>query len=663
MVAIYVPPHRRNPQAQGAPQAQLPQSQLELQIHREDLHRRYKNLEIPTLLSLFPSGARYSNWPKRSVKTGFMIEFLDIPDKVKDAAKPDLQRVIELRREALPLWPGDPDGSRRHLDWIEILEFILHILKTARRWEDSEERLNSIDSARPGDPFTPPSSPSRKTRVTAPTPHVTAPAPHATAPTPHAISTDLVIRTGPAAAGWIDVDLDVFVLQMAHWRRTLADIWQMVIDDPTQLSVADICLGCAVRYFISEIESAMRGSPEWFENGSFRPAILEHMKATQVHEIVNDLSGVLDSLKGKTIESVQDDLRSMDFGPVKDIKEIPGLRVEGEWICADRARHRNPLYDWVQDIIKETAADPASTTTSVEFILAWLFISDSKKQSRDHLKAIRRAAIVRMQDAMRMARAFRNFMTRGPDGKGSKGDDLKNTNAVYNEMTERIQYINKWAMQQTDIPSIAVAYSWAEYMLILGNVWAFELHSLKLAAYLFDANMILRRWKQMMSSSSSERFCNRYSQDLYPFGAGRPSNERLWKSSAKRWWEDTLATVSDPNRVINKMKDYSILDKYGKSWTVIALVDQTLEVTRDQFVPQGSDQWWQRIKAQAAVELHVKSLSEMYDKVDGTGDIKDKLEAFGALLGSKNWNRDRKKLEASLDKLQIGQDWFPADLM
>lgn len=66
------------------------------------------------------------------------------------------------------------------------------------------------------------------------------------------------------------------------------------------------------------------------------------------------------------------------------------------WIVGDAARHRNPLIDWIIDIVKNNKDHIAHA----ELILAWLFVQDSMKLAPEHAERLRTVTVRRLTELL-----------------------------------------------------------------------------------------------------------------------------------------------------------------------------------------------------------------------------------------------------------------------
>ncbi len=136
-------------------------------------------------------------------------------------------------------------------------------------------------------------------------------------------------------------------------------------------------------------------------------------------------------------------------------------------------------------------------------------------------------------------------------------------------------------MKQETVPSLAVAYTWADYLNVMMNTSFFDLPTLRIAAYIFDANMILKRWQKVQVAAEAEQFCNKFSEYLYP--GARPTTEAEWKTLVKGWMVTIISTTHDLAEIEKRYTDYTVVDKYGKSWLRIAITEDHLTPKRKDF--------------------------------------------------------------------------------
>ncbi|KAI0530150.1 hypothetical protein GGR58DRAFT_508757 [Xylaria digitata] len=567
-------------------------------VRRRRLAEQYKAIEGETIPSLLGDANDVHTWSKIDVLRGVMHEHEHLDDEFRNAAAEKITQAIALRKEAMPLWPAGTEAEERHWDWIDILERMTAVLKTSRGDGEVAARNAIVDD------------------------------------TPAAVAND--------EKPWTNVDLDIYLKQMGHWRQTLADICQMAMDDPKQMSVADISIGCAIRYFKTEMAAMELSYEDWYDEfGSYKDTTLQYMERREPDGLGGELSKICESLKGKKVREIEDELKKADFH---------GFPPENDrWLFADRARHINPLIHWARDIIRRTQKHN-NTTSHAEFLLFWLFISDSVKHAQERKQQLKAAAVRRLNEVLKTSMLFDDIF--GP-GQAAK--------IIYNEMVQRVQAMTKYVMQQDSVPSIAVAHTWADYSNVMLNVLLFQQTPVRTAVYLFEANVLLNRWQKLPAATQIEQFCNRFGDYVYP--DGRPTTEAEWKSHASEWKdeEDRLSTMdfnSLITTIIGRMTDYTRVDKCGKSWARIAIIEDHLTVKREDFEEtQGTTKWWEAIKKRAEEELRVPSIGPLHVKIRKDFNTGHQLAALQVLTDYK-WRSQRKRIETILETFPISPDWF-----
>ncbi|KAJ2989656.1 hypothetical protein NUW58_g3360 [Xylaria curta] len=480
-------------------------------IRRRRLHNQYKAIERQIIPSLFAKGTNIQTWSKIAVLRGVTSQHDKLEDNVRNIAAARLTTAIDLRKQAMPLWPVGTDAEKRHWDWINILERITNVLKTSAGPDEAVARLNIV----------------------------------------HSTPAEIVKDESP----WTNADLDIYLQQMSHWRQTLIEIWQAAIDDPTQLSVADIsdgggkATGCAVRYFKMEMAGMEVCNEEWYEkSGSFKPKTLEYMARREPDGIGGDLFKIHQSVRRKKVWHIEKDLEHTEFHGFP-----PNTN---RWIFADSARHSNPLVDW------ET------------------------------------------------------------------------------------------------VPSLAVAYTWADYINVMINLGLSYLPTLTITMFVFEANCILKRWPTLPAGTDVEQFCNLFGELVFP--TGRPRSEAGWKAAYNEWMEKMV----NPNvkerlkLLVDRFTDPNILDRYGKSWVRIAVIeDHLMAKSKDFKVTKGTTKWWEAIKKRVSDELQVPSIVAMLQKVDKAYPIEDHWSLVEKILKT-DWVSDRPTVDRVLDDFVVPVEWF-----
>ncbi|TGJ86419.1 hypothetical protein E0Z10_g2397 [Xylaria hypoxylon] len=476
---------------------------------RRNLANQYKAIEGETLASLFPPGTDLQSWSKMTVLRGVTNEHTNLGDQVRSDAAKGLIQAVALRKQAMPLWPVGTVAEERHWEWIDILERITAVLKTTTEPDDAAARNEIVET------------------------------------TPAAVAED--------EKPWTNLDLDIYLEQMAHWRQTLADVWKMAMDDPKQLSVADIC---------KEMELC---NEDWYEQtGSYKRKTLEYMEQRDPNGIGGAICEIHRSVKEKRFDYIENELKKMELD----------------------AGHLEPVF----------AHDPQATT-------------------------------------------------------------------MYANIAKRVHAMVEYVRKQDTVPSIAIAFTWADYSNIMMNIGVFLLPVLKGVAILCDANMILRRWQNVPAATDAEQFCNQFKDFLYPNG-NRPTTEAGWKSVIDVWQAE-MDRINDPLQYYQVMMEmtqlltnYNTVDRYGKSWIRIAIIEDNLTLKRKDFqMTKGTDQWWQAIKKRATDELQDPSIVEMYAKVQKVYPPEDLVEMYDKLR-TYNWTRDRAAVEALLSGFQVSRSWF-----
>ncbi len=161
---------------------------------------------------------------------------------------------------------------------------------------------------------------------------------------------------------------------------------------------------------------------EWYEkSGSYKRETLEYMARREPDGIGGDLYKISESVKQKSVRDIQKYVRhhedkiitkttinsigtNIEWYSALENTELRGFPPESNtWFFADKARHRNPLIDWVTDIIQKTKKYK-NATTHAEFLLAWLFISDSMKLAKEDKRRLQAAAIQRLCEVLSISK-------------------------------------------------------------------------------------------------------------------------------------------------------------------------------------------------------------------------------------------------------------------
>ncbi|KAI0451286.1 hypothetical protein F5B21DRAFT_385674 [Xylaria acuta] len=555
-------------------------------LERRKLANRYKTIENETIPSLFKQNEDTRSWSKIKVLKRLTTEHAKLNGQLKATAAKSLTQAATLRKQAMRLWPGGTEAARRHWDWIDILERMSAVLRTTNKPADVEKRQEIVEAAPAVDEEEP----------------------------------------------WTVMDFDVYLEQMNHWREVLAQIWNMARDDPKQMSVADIATGCAVRYFRSEMAAMDLSFPEWYEkNGAYKPEILAYMAKKDPNGIGGELSKIVEFVQKK--ENVQKMQSILNNGKLSGFP--PNAEKEGGfWIMGDAARHRNPLVDWIVDIVKKNTQHIAHA----ELIIAWLFVSDSMKLAEDDIIRLRTATVARLTELLITHKPLEEILI----------DDIARK-VVLKHLGDRVHAMTNYVMKQETIPGLAIAHTWADYTNVMMNTLMFIFPALNQMAYIFDCNMILKRWENVPAVTEVEQFCNRYGRGLYL--SGRPKYEVTWKSSVRKW---VTMETSNFKVLLNQQKD---IEK-DKVWVRVAM-DQNYQTPKEFGfnMRAGTEKWWQAIREKAAYELHEPSVITVYKRVFDSYDVKAARILIEKLLHW-DWKKDRRAVEEALNSFQFSGDWF-----
>ncbi|KAI0439658.1 hypothetical protein F4803DRAFT_553813 [Xylaria telfairii] len=555
-------------------------------LQRRTLANRYKTIEFKTIPSLFKKHEDSRTWSKKAVLERLSVEHNKLPDPLKVSAARDLDQAASLRKQAMKLWPAGTAAAKRHWDWINILERMVAVLRTTNKPSDVEVRKEIVEKA------------------------------------------PVVDEEEP----WTVMDFDIYLQQMAHWRQTLAQIWDMARDDTKQMSVADIATGCAVRYFRSEMAAMELSFPEWYnKSGAFTPEIMKYMAMKEPNGLGGELTKVIESLRVKEnvefMQSVMNNAKQDGFPARADSDTAM-------WIVGDSARHRSPLIDWIIDIVKKNKDHIQHS----ELIVAWLFVQDSMKLSEERVKILRIATVRRLTKLLITHQPLKEIL-----------HDSRASELALDHLGSRVHAMNRYVMKQDTIPSLAVAHTWADYTNVMMNTLMFMLPALTHVAYLFDCSMILKRLDYVSAVTEVEQFCNRWHRGLYL--GGRPKYEVTWKSTVKKW-----VTMETSNFKV-MMTQQRIIER-DKVWVRVAM-DQSYSTPKEFGFKMraGTDAWWKAIKERAAYELHEPSVIKIYQKVDAAYRVDDVRILIQKLL-LLDWKKNRRAVEELLNTFQFSSDWF-----
>lgn len=195
-----------------------------------------------------------------------------------------------------------------------------------------------------------------------------------------------------------DVTVAVTALHEGHISRFLRKPWDpnllvRFVDDGVrqyrllvsekQMSRAIERLNRRLKRKLGELEDANDLLRQWVE---FSPAVIYLSELPQADHVVTYASSNVDQLAGITSEELQatpglwmaqvePDDRTRLQAELAGAAELPGKTFCIEY----RIRHRNATEHWIQDKFR---AQPAKLTGRVEFVGAWLDISESKARER-----------------------------------------------------------------------------------------------------------------------------------------------------------------------------------------------------------------------------------------------------------------------------------------
>ncbi|KAI0414031.1 hypothetical protein F5X98DRAFT_378173 [Xylaria grammica] len=574
-------------------------------VRRRELADRYKPLEFDAISSLFRKYTNFRTWSKFEVLQRVVLDYGNMSVNVRNTAADKLTTAANLRREAMTLWPAGTEAAQKHWDWIGILDLITGILRT--KVED-----NTIDS---------------RQKVASATPQA-------------------VVNDG---SSWVDVDLDIGIKQMAHWRKTLYDIWEEAIADPTKMSGADIATVAAVRYFRQEM-AMMYLCYDWFQkSGSFKRESLAYMKKTDPDGIGGAIVKTVDELRKKKYKDIEGAfehqlLEGYNFPP-----------ETGYWLWGDPAKHNNPLYDWLMDMMKEVRKSGRANQTHSEIVIAYLFMTDAINQVQSRLQAVRGAAVRRLTGAATLSRHVYEHSLADMNRDESKARGLSTP------IVMRVQAMNRYVMKQLTVPALAVAHAWADYINITLNTFSFMCRRPTVMAHLFDAIVLLGLAGGIPRAAAVDRFCNLFSGYIYP-GKGRPRTEEEWKDAASAF-ADHISNDGQPGRLAKQLAGNEELDRVGKSWARVALTDDDLSATAQDFkvskgvvVTRGTEEWWNAIKRNAATVLQEPST------IEGCSKLSEEWEKRGyvvlnALLDN-DWEKDKDKIIPIVASIEIPEAWL-----
>ncbi|KAI1156652.1 hypothetical protein F4825DRAFT_446128 [Nemania diffusa] len=566
----------------------------DIAMRRRELQTQYNAIEGATISSLFRSRTNIWRWSKMALLRGVMLEHENLKDEFRNAIAEKISTVVALRKEIMPLWPVSADAETTHLQWINTLQRIIRVLRTTDNTADVEKRRKIIES------------------------------------TPVAIVED--------ERPWADVDMDIYLKQMGHWRKNLVSIWETAMDDPKQMSIADISTARAVWHFKVELAEMELCNVEWYnKSGEYKPETLYDMSKVEPDGFGGELFRIFESVREKSLPDIEKELENTKL----DGYGFPRV-VKHRWLLADRSRHANPLIDWVSDVIKRTRK-VGDTRINAEFLLAWLLISDSKKMAKDHIQRLQSASVKRLLDVVQASRII-------PAVFGDKSYGVILDKAI----AQRVRAMNKYVMKQETVPSLAIAHTWADHLIVMINIFLFNQPALKMTAFLLDANMILKRWQNVPAAPEAEQFCNRFAEYLYPQGR-RPKTEDEWKMSTADWLAGRPENVLQLDK---KLGDYSMVERSGRSWERIEVIEEHLTLKPGESrITRGTEKWWQAVKTRATEELQSPSIVPMLHKIDTDLNLELMLDIIYKLEGC-DWEKEETKVEETLARFEVPSDWF-----
>ncbi|KAK5629918.1 hypothetical protein RRF57_005633 [Xylaria bambusicola] len=612
------------------------------------LQQEYKQIEREVFDALFlPTYPEHSRWQTRHIESMVKQERKQFSEGFRLRQADKLERAIELRNEAMLLWRPDTQAAYQHQFWIDRVISMVDLLRSASNVPAVEERQSSTSSssagsvasspsltldslaitpaavvptpATPATPITPPQ------RVPVPTP-VTPPqrvpvpmpvTPPQRRPVPGPGSPPISAPGSPPSvadnggSSWSTVDLDICIEEISYWRETMAKIWQKAIDDPTEMSMADLSLQSAIRFFKRELERMQRFNKEWYErdSDSWNRATLDHMAESQPDGTGGALSRIATMFRVK------------GFAPI-----------------VKAAVHQSPLLDWLEE---KSYNHPGTH-------VAWLLWEDSIELTKQHADNLKRVTIARINDALSEIRPLR---------------DERKAERIFEGVGERTSAMIKYTVKQNCVPCFAVVYTWADYLRIMFNILVFEMSGrlIRAVTYSYELNALLKTWPPVEGASEAEQFINKFHDYIYA-GFPRPTNLRAARRVLTQWLREAnrpgkISTTQTPEENLSRLMDTSVVDYYGQSWTRIAVTEDKFAVRRNEFLRSGSDEWWQAIADRAKQKLQHPSLIRMTLRIEDHPESRNRIDLLGEIDGFFK-KRDMEAAKRTLASMPYLREWF-----
>ncbi|KAI0512556.1 hypothetical protein F5B22DRAFT_657826 [Xylaria bambusicola] len=593
---------------------------------RYQLQVKYKEKERLAFLGLFPGFPDRARWTVRGIYNMLRVELNKYSEEFREMTAKELEESGELRKEAILLWDPDTEAERSHQHWIEALESMVHLLRSPLSVPGVEDRqsvaaspprplagsaagssssspslsrsfrtlaiTSTATAPTPVTPVTPPRRPPVPRPVTPPQP-VTPPAPVPGSP-PISVtgSPSSVVDNGGGA--WSTLDLVICLQEITYWREMVAKIWQKAIDDPTEMSMADLSLQAAVQFFKQELQWMQEANMEWYETNDpacWNRETLEYMAEQQP----NGTGGALSRIATMLREGGFDRLKETVLYPaIAPIQQGPSV-----WFTADAAMHQSPLLDWLAQ--EKNHMHPATC-------VAWLLWEDSVELSRQHVKDLKTATVRRLSEALV------DFLPLQGIGVG---------NRIYARIGERVNIMTRYALAQNCVPCFAIAHTWADYLRIMGNIFAFEFcgHAIRAVTYSYELNALLGTWPPVNGAIEAEQFCNKFGGYLHP-GYKRPTKLKEGRRMLSQWLRDANRIANQDTRQRGarldlRLRDHKVVDEYKQNWARITVTEARFEVRRNEFIRNGSNEWWEAIAEKARQNFNEPRLLKTALKMQG----------------------------------------------
>ncbi|KAI1368816.1 hypothetical protein F5Y08DRAFT_354055 [Xylaria arbuscula] len=552
----------------------------------------------------------------------------------------------------LPYWPSGTRAATTHQFWIESLDKMVELLSTPLDLIDASGRLTigtpPLEASTP-DPanipklFIPPGF-SIETWRTSKSPSAAPAAPQETVQiTPDDLVEDF--STGGKGGGWMDMDLDRYLEQISMWRQTLLRIWKQAMDDPAQMTVADITTACAIRHFKDELAEMEKAHEHWYrgESGCWTADVFDAMERRQPDGTGHDLNDLWKTLKGKRFAKLRRHVSNDDMIPRQEFTRYV------VW-PNDLAYHKNPLVDWIDEIADKHNGSPAGPLLGrADFLVAWLLREDSITQAKEHTTKLRRDMVVRLLDVTKELLEMRGRDKRAP------------RSPVVALLEDRVTAMQNYTKGVTSVPSAAIVHTWAAYFMVTLNICHFEFYpatGLRSLMYTYDLHdMLYPSGPRADGAREADQFRDIFAANLYPKylmpEGRRPSDlNELYKLVGT--FLDYHSDEKYLPMLKNRIADRETAREYGKDWEQFALVENQVD---DNVIP-GTKQWWAEIEDKARQLVREPGITSLYNRASKEGG--KRMRQLELMYDSCRWGDEDQKeyMRTQIDELAFGRHYF-----